>query len=316
VVAEIRKRTYGSVRTRRVGERRETPSLLAGLALLDGLGREAGQGCGEGGERLLFVAARSPPRNLGPLRGATPQGDGPYGGIGMTEQALVHVVDDDPGVRDSLVFLLQSAGHAVRAYDSAAAFLAVAPGLQTGCVLTDVRMPGMDGLALQQRIAALGGSLAVVVMTGHGDVPIAVAALKAGARDFLEKPFNDDRLLAVVREALDVSQRAQDAQAATAGIAVRLASLTPREREVLDGLVAGHPNKTIAYDLGTSPRTVEVQRARVMEKMGVRSLAELVRMVLAVQSPEGRAEGRPEGRPEGRTDGRAEEPTEGKATEP
>ena len=152
----------------------------------------------------------------------------------MTEQALVHVVDDDPGVRDSLAFLLQSAGHAVRAYDSAAAFLAVAPGLQAGCVLTDVRMPGMDGLALQQRIAALGGSLAVVVMTGHGDVPIAVAALKAGARDFLEKPFDDDRLLAVVREALDVSQRAQDAQAATAGIAVRLASLTPREREVLD----------------------------------------------------------------------------------
>ena len=204
----------------------------------------------------------------------------------MTEPAQVHVVDDDPGVRDSLAFLLQTAGLAVRTYDSAAAFLAVAPSLLAGCVLTDVRMPEIDGLALQRRIGALGNNLAVVVMTGHGDVPIAVAALKAGARDFLEKPFDDDRLLSVVREALDVSQRAQQAQEATATIAARLASLTPREREVLDHLVAGKPNKTIAYDLGTSPRTVEVQRARVMEKMGARSLAELVRMVLATQKDE------------------------------
>jgi two-component system, LuxR family, response regulator FixJ len=204
----------------------------------------------------------------------------------MTEPAQVHVVDDDPGVRDSLAFLLQTAGLVVRTYDSAAAFLAVAPGLQAGCVLTDVRMPEMDGLALQRRIGALGNNLAVVVMTGHGDVPIAVAALKAGARDFLEKPFDDERLLGVVRDALDVSQRAQQAQEAAAGIAARLASLTPREREVLDHLVAGKPNKTIAYDLGTSPRTVEVQRARVMEKMGARSLAELVRMVLAIQKDE------------------------------
>jgi two-component system, LuxR family, response regulator FixJ len=204
----------------------------------------------------------------------------------MTEPAQVHVVDDDPGVRDSLAFLLQTAGLVVRTYDSAAAFLEVAPGLQAGCVLTDVRMPEIDGLALQRRIGALGNNLAVVVMTGHGDVPIAVAALKAGARDFLEKPFDDDRLLSVVREALDVSQRAQQAQDATATIAARLASLTPREREVLDHLVAGKPNKTIAYDLGTSPRTVEVQRARVMEKMGARSLAELVRMVVATQKDE------------------------------
>jgi two-component system, LuxR family, response regulator FixJ len=204
----------------------------------------------------------------------------------MTEPVQVHVVDDDPGVRDSLAFLLQTAGLVVRTYDSAAAFLAVAPGLQAGCVLTDVRMPEIDGLALQRRIGALGNNLAVVVMTGHDDVPIAVAALKAGARDFLEKPFDDDRLLSVVREALDVSQRAQQAQDATATIAARLASLTPREREVLDHLVAGKPNKTIAYDLGTSPRTVEVQRARVMEKMGARSLAELVRMVVATQKDE------------------------------
>lgn len=207
----------------------------------------------------------------------------------MTGAPLVHVVDDDPGVRDSLAFLLETAGLAVRTYDSAAAFLAVAPELAAGCVLTDVRMPGMDGLTLQRRLAALGGNLAVVVMTGHGDVPIAVEALKAGARDFLEKPFPDDRLLAVVQEALAASRQARDEYEATAGIAARHASLTPREREVLEHLVAGHPNKTIAYDLGTSPRTVEVQRARVMEKMGARSLAELVRMVLAMQ----RAGGKP-----------------------
>ncbi len=207
----------------------------------------------------------------------------------MTGPALVHVVDDDQGVRDSLAFLLQSAGLAVRTYDSADAFLAVAPGLASGCVLTDVRMPGgMDGLALQRRLATLGGSLAVVVMTGHADVPIAVEALKAGARDFLEKPFDEDRLLTVVQEALAASQLAEQEHQANAGIAVRLATLTPREREVLDRLVAGLPNKTIAYDLGTSPRTVEVQRARVMEKMGARSLAELVRMVLAMERTGGK----------------------------
>jgi two-component system response regulator FixJ len=206
----------------------------------------------------------------------------------MIGTALVHVVDDDQGVRDSLAFLLQSAGFGVCTYDSADAFLAVAPGLVCGCVLTDVRMPGMDGLALQRHLAALGGSLAVVVMTGHADVPIAVGALKAGARDFLEKPFEDDRLFAVVREALAASQRAQEEQQASAGIAGRLATLTPREREVLDRLVAGLPNKTIAYDLGTSPRTVEVQRARVMEKMGARSMAELVRMVLALERSSGK----------------------------
>jgi two-component system response regulator FixJ len=208
----------------------------------------------------------------------------------MTEPALVHVVDDDAGVRDSLAFLLQSAGLDARTYDSAAAFLAVAPGLVSGCVLTDVRMPGeMDGLALQRSVAALGGSLAVVVMTGHADVPIAVKALKAGARDFLEKPFDEDRLIAVVREALAASEHAQEKVQASAGTAARLASLTPREREVLQRLVAGQPNKTIAYDLGTSPRTVEVQRARVMEKMGARSLAELVRMVLAMERAAGKS---------------------------
>ncbi len=208
----------------------------------------------------------------------------------MIEPALVHIVDDDQGVRDSLAFLLQSAGFSVRTYNSPAAFLTVAAKLGSGCVLTDVRMPGgMDGLALQRRLATLAGSLAVVVMTGHADVPIAVEALKAGARDFLEKPFDEERLVLVVREALAASLRAQEELEASAGVAARLASLTPREREVLEKLVEGLPNKTIAYDLGTSPRTVEVQRARVMEKMGARSLAELVRMVLATE----RAKGKP-----------------------
>jgi two-component system, LuxR family, response regulator FixJ len=207
----------------------------------------------------------------------------------MTGPSLVHVVDDDQGVRESLAFLLQSAGLTVRTYDSAAAFLAVAKGLASGCVLTDVRMPGeMDGLALQRHLAALGGSLAVVVMTGHADVPIAVEALKAGARDFLEKPFDEDRLLTVVREALAASQHAEEEVQVSAGTVARIASLTPREREVLQRLVAGQPNKTIAYDLGTSPRTVEVQRARVMEKMGARSLADLVRMVLAMERSGGK----------------------------
>jgi len=210
----------------------------------------------------------------------------------MADAPLVHVVDDDAGVRDSLMVLLESAGLAVRAYDSAAAFLAVAAALDAGCVLTDVRMPNIDGLTMQRQLATLNPRLAVVVMTGHGDVPIAVEALKAGARDFLEKPFDEERLITVVTEALAASRRARDETGAVDAITARIASLTPREREVLDRLAAGQPNKTIAYDLGTSPRTVEVQRARVMEKMNARSLAELVRMVLAVE----RAGGKPPGR--------------------
>src|SRR5580700_1954162 len=198
------------------------------------------------------------------------------------DAALVHIIDDDDAVRDSLALLLDAAGITVRTYDSAIKFLAVARGLADGCVLTDVRMPDLDGLALQRRLTDLGVTLPLIVMTGHGDVPIAVAALKAGAADFLEKPFDDERLIAAVRAALTVSQQVQRQAAAMAHIATRIASLTRREREVLDLLVAGKPNKTIAYDLGASPRTVEVHRARVMEKMGARSLAELVRMVIAV----------------------------------
>lgn len=200
----------------------------------------------------------------------------------MRDDAAVHVIDDDEAVRHSLDFLFGSAGLAVRTYDSAESFLAVAAELRSGCVLTDVRMPGMDGLALQRRLRELGVRLPVIVMTGHGDVPIAVQALKAGAADFIEKPFDDEVLLTAVRAALEADRRAREREAEIEEIATRLASLTPRERQVLERLVAGQPNKTIAFDLGTSPRTVEVHRARVMEKMGARSLSELVRMALRV----------------------------------
>lgn len=205
---------------------------------------------------------------------------------GSDQQAVVHVVDDDAGVRDSLAFLLESAGHAVRTHVSAEALLAAVPDLAPGCVLTDVRMPGLDGIGLQRRLTELALPLAVVVMTGHADVPLAVQAMKAGAVDFLQKPFSDDRLLDVVRQALATRERAQAAEAVAAEAAARLASLTPREREVLDELVAGHPNKVIAQTLGASPRTIEVHRARVMEKLGVHSLPDLVRLVLAATAPE------------------------------
>lgn len=198
----------------------------------------------------------------------------------MTEAALVHIVDDDPAVRDSLQMLLDAAGLGARTYSSAAEFLGAAAALRSGCVLTDVRMPDIDGLTLQRRLTELGSRLPVVIMTGHGDIPIAVEALKTGAADFLEKPFDDERLLRVLRDALKASLATHEKAIARDLIRSRLANLTRREREVLDKLVEGLPNKTIAYDLGTSPRTVEVQRARVMEKMAARSLPDLVRMVL------------------------------------
>ncbi len=201
----------------------------------------------------------------------------------MAEAPLVHVIDDDEAVRDSLALLLESAGFRVRTYHAATGFLQALPTQSPGCVLTDVRMPEIDGLELQRRLAELGVRLPVIVMTGHGDVPIAVEALKAGAADFLEKPFDDSQLLAAVSSAVAASQRTHEEEVAIADIAERLATLTPREREVLGLLVEGLPNKTIAYDLGSSPRTVEVHRARVMEKMAARSLPELVRMTMAVE---------------------------------
>jgi two-component system, LuxR family, response regulator FixJ len=204
---------------------------------------------------------------------------------------VVHVVDDDAAVRDSLALLLGTAGITVRSYGSGRSFLDVVGGLEDGCIIMDLRMPDMDGLTLQRRLHEEGCDLPVIMMTGHGDVPVAVQALKAGAADFLEKPFDDDRLFGAIKEALAKRARARDDAASVADILARCASLTPREREVLDRLVAGHPNKVIAHDLGTSPRTVEVQRARVMEKMGARSLAELVRMTIVVESGAARSAG-------------------------
>jgi two-component system response regulator FixJ len=197
--------------------------------------------------------------------------------------SVVHVVDDDVAVRDSLVMLLESAGLDAVAYLSGTALLAACPIHGSGCILTDVQMPDIDGLGLQRRLGEVGNLLPVIVMTGHGDVPVAVAALKAGARDFLEKPFNDDHLLKVVREALAASEAAHRQELEDEQVAGRLASLTPKEREVLDRLVTGDPTKVIAYQLGSSPRTVEVHRARVMEKMAARSVAELVRMCIAAE---------------------------------
>jgi two-component system, LuxR family, response regulator FixJ len=205
----------------------------------------------------------------------------------MSSIEAVHVVDDDPAIRDSLRVLLESVGFTVRTHDSAQAFLVSAPELQ-GCVLTDVRMPGIDGLELQQRLSECGAPLAVIVMTGQGDIPVAVRAMKAGAVDFLEKPFSDQELLDAVRRALEQSQQLREAESATTAAAAQLAALTPREREVFDLLVAGRPTKAIAKQLGASPRTIEVHRGRVFEKLRASSLPDLVRLMLAAEPKAGR----------------------------
>ena len=198
----------------------------------------------------------------------------------MPTSSSVHVIDDDEAVRESLSFLLRSAKIEVHSHDSAAAFLSALSGITPGCIITDVRMPGMSGIDLLRRLKELGVSTPVIVITGHGDVPLAVEAMKVGAADFLEKPFDDDVLLMSVRAALGRADQEQQRDAERAALHDRLASLSAREREVLEGLVAGLPNKTIAYDLGISPRTVEIYRANVMTKMKAGSLSELVRMAL------------------------------------
>ncbi len=201
----------------------------------------------------------------------------------MPEANLVHVIDDDEAVRDSLSFLLRAADVDVVAHQSATHFLESMKRDIGGCVITDVRMPDMSGLDLLRALRNQGCMVPVIVMTGHGDIQLAVEAMKAGAVDFLEKPFDDERVLAAVRSALE-ERRAQDERVGRRHeIEERLESLSQRERQVLDGLVAGLPNKTIAHDLGISPRTVEVYRANVMTKMHAGSLSELVRMVLLVQ---------------------------------
>lgn len=193
----------------------------------------------------------------------------------------IHVIDDDPAMRDSLGFLLDVQGFEVRLHESADAFLVTLPSLERGCVVTDIRMPGMTGLELVRRLREDGVDWPVVVMTGHGDVPLAVEAMKAGVVDFIEKPFSDDVLLAAVRVGLERLEAKAGEGHARAEAEARLAALSPREREVLAGVVAGKQNKVIAYELEISPRTVEIYRANLMTKTGARNISELMRIALA-----------------------------------
>ena len=198
----------------------------------------------------------------------------------MPSESIVHVIDDDPALRDSLEFLFESAGLPVRAYESGRAFLEIAGGGIEGCVVTDVRMPEMSGLDLLRELQARGHGVPVVVITGHGDVPLAIEAMKAGAKDFLEKPFDDERLLSIVRKALDELGANRGEKEELAAVRDKIARLSHRERQVLRRLVEGQLNKTIAWELGISPRTVEVYRAKLMSKMGAPAFADLVRMAL------------------------------------
>lgn len=205
----------------------------------------------------------------------------------MPDSPVVHVVDDDLEVRQSLSFLLATAGLAVRLHESATAFLDAVGDVAAGCVVTDVRMPGIDGIEFLRRLRARGSPVPVIIMTGHADVPLAVEAMKEGAADFIEKPFDDDLLIGAIRSALEDREQAARRQGQAAEVQARFGTLSGRERQVLDGLVAGNPNKVIAHDLGISPRTVEIYRANVMSKVQAGSLSELVRLALLVETDAG-----------------------------
>jgi two-component system response regulator FixJ len=194
--------------------------------------------------------------------------------------AIVHIIDDDEAMRDSLSFLLEAAQYKSRTYDSAPAFLAALPLSAPGCIVTDVRMPEMSGMELVRRLQEQRVTHPVIVITGHADVPLAVEAMKAGVVDFIEKPFDDEALLSAIRQALARGIDQQAEREARSEVLARIDSLSGREREVLDGLVAGRGNKVIAFDLGISPRTVEIYRANLMTKMGASGLSDLVRMTL------------------------------------
>lgn len=196
----------------------------------------------------------------------------------MTARRLVYLVDDDDAVRRSAGFMLKTSGYEVEAYSSGIEFLKHAKQAAPGCILLDVRMPGMDGLEVQRELNAQGVSLPVIVLTGHGDVTVAVTAMKAGALDFIEKPFEKAALVGALEEGFAQLERADRSKGRAAEANVRLKALTAREHDVLLGLVKGHPNKTIAYDLGISPRTVEIYRANLMTKLGVQSLSEVLRI--------------------------------------
>lgn len=196
---------------------------------------------------------------------------------------VVHLVDDDAAIRRSAGFMLKTSGYQVQVYESGVELLKHAANLSQGCILLDIRMPGMDGLEVQEVLQAKGVTLPVIIMTGHGDISLAVRAMKAGAVDFIEKPFEKETLKSSLDEGFRrlsqkevTGERRKDAE-------VRLQALTSREQDVLDGLAQGLPNKTIAYDLGISPRTVEIHRANLMTKLGVRSLSEALRIAFAAQ---------------------------------
>ena len=199
----------------------------------------------------------------------------------MPRDQCIYIVDDDEAVRDSLSALLESKGYAVTSFGSALEFLKTARLLPAGCLVVDIRMPEMDGLELQQRLIERSLGLPLIVITGHGDVPLAVRAMKAGAIDFIQKPFDSQVILDSLEAAFARLATPAGQDPAAGAAASKLNLLSPREREVLKGLLVGLPNKSIANDLGISPRTVEIHRARVMDKMGARSLSELIRLALA-----------------------------------
>lgn len=202
----------------------------------------------------------------------------------MTADRIVYLVDDEEAIRRSAAFMLKTSGFAVRTFASGDEFLLAAKDLTPGCVLLDIRMPGADGLAVQQALNERGSTLPVVMLTGHGDIAMSVRALKSGAVDFIEKPFEKSELIAAIEEAF-LKLESDDRQRFDAVEAhVRLAVLTPRERDVLRGLVDGLPNKTIAFDLEISSRTVEVHRANLMSKLGVRSLSQMLRIAFAAEA--------------------------------
>jgi two-component system, LuxR family, response regulator FixJ len=198
----------------------------------------------------------------------------------MSEPCIC-IVDDDAAVRDSVQALLESAGHPVRTFPAARAFLAEREKLSCSCLIADIRMPDMDGLTLQEELVSLKAGIPVIIITGHGDVTLAVRAMKAGAVDFIEKPFDDETLLQAVDRAIVAGKESRGKASLSEDAAARVAALSARERQVLERLVAGKPNKVIAYDLSISPRTVEIHRANVMDKMQAKSLSELVRLAIA-----------------------------------
>jgi len=205
----------------------------------------------------------------------------------MQTDAIIYVIDDDEAVRQSLEFLLNTAGIKVRSFESGKAFLDVLPQIDSGCVITDVRMPEITGIDLLKKVKDLKPGLPVIIITGHGEIALAVEAMKIGAVDFLEKPFDDDHLMAAVKSALDREADLAQRNAQVNEIHDKLAALSNRERQVLEGLVAGNANKTIAFDLGISPRTVEIYRANLMTKMAANSLSDLVRMAMVAGILEG-----------------------------